>query len=260
MRRGALTARARRGALTARARRGALTALPVAATALALSSPAQASNRRIGIGDFKWSEPVVNIDLGEHVTWYWIGPDTIHSVTGYSPNDAGTDSDPKTSLPRHNLGDTFSHTFDAPGTYLFRCKLHRFVRGEVVVSSTPGDPVGEPDRIPSNHFDLKPPVVGSIRLDRHSFRHRGTAMRFALDERAHVDADYYRLTPRGGRVFAGWAQWNGYVGYNDVRFGAARKHFKARPGAYVALIRGTDLSANEGEPKVRKFRILPSAG
>ncbi len=224
--------------------------------ALALAPIAGAANRRVAIGDFKWSLPVVDIDLGEHVTWHWIGPDTIHSITGVSANDLGLDSDPTTSFPRHRVGDSFSLSFETPGTFKFECKLHPFVKGTVVVSSTPGDPVSEPDPVPSNNFDLKPPVVGSIRLDGNSFRNRGTGMHFALDERALIDAEYYRLKPKGGRRFAGWAQWTGYVGYNDVRFGAARKHFRARPGRYVAFIRGTDLSANESKPKVRKFRIL----
>ena len=224
--------------------------------ALALAPTAGAANRRVAIGDFRWSLPVVDINLGEHVTWHWIGPDTIHSVTGVSANDQGLDSDPKTSLPKHRVGDSFRLDFNTPGTYEFECKLHPFVKGTVVVSSTPGDPVSEPDPVPSNNFDLKAPIVGSIRLDGSSFRNRGTGMHFALDERALIDAEYYRLKPKGGRRFAGWAQWTGYVGYNDVRFGAARKHFRARPGRYVAFIRGTDLSANESKPKVRRFRIL----
>lgn len=226
--------------------------------ALAFAPSAGAANRRVAIGDFKWSLPVVDIDLGEHVTWHWIGPDTIHSITGTSTNDQGIDSDPTTSLPRHRLGDTFRLDFNSPGSYEFECKLHPFVRGTVVVSSTPGDPVAEPDPVPSNNFDLKAPVVGSIRLDRTSFRNRGTGMHFALDERTRVDAEYFRLkSDGGGHRFAGWAQWTGYVGFNQVRFGAARKHFRARPGRYIAYIRGTDLSANESKPRVRKFRILP---
>lgn len=241
--------------------RRALAVLAVAAFAsLALAPTAGADNRRVAIGDFKWSLPLVNIDLGEHVTWHWVGPDTIHSVTGTSANDQDLDSDPNTSLPKHKLGDSFRLDFDAPGTYEFECKLHPFVRGAVVVSPTPGDPVSEPDPIPSNNFDLKAPVVGSIRLKSNSFRHRGTGMTFALDERTLVDAEYFRLRPHGGRHFAGWGQWTGYVGYNEVRFGAARKHFRARPGRYIAYIRGTDLSANESKPKARKFRILPARG
>ena len=204
------------------------------AAALALAPAAGAANRRVAIGDFKWSEPVVNIDLGEHVTWHWVGPDTIHSVTGVSANDQDWDSDPTTSLPRHPLGDTYRLEFDTPGAYQFECKLHPFVNGRVVVSSTPGNPNAEPDPVPEINFDLKAPIVGSLRLDSNVFGRRGTGMHFALDERTVVDAEYYRLKRGGGRRFAGWAQWSGHVGFNDVRFGAPRKHFRARPGRYVA--------------------------
>ena len=50
---------------------------------------AGAANRRVAIGHYQWSIPQIHLDLGEHVTWYWVGPDTLHSVTGTSPNDAG---------------------------------------------------------------------------------------------------------------------------------------------------------------------------
>ena len=38
--------------------------------------------RKVAIGHYQWSHAVVHVDLGEHVTWYWVGPDTMHSVTG----------------------------------------------------------------------------------------------------------------------------------------------------------------------------------
>ena len=58
----------------------------------------------------------LNLDLGEHVTWYWTGPDTMHSVTGQPPNAGQWDSDPG-SLPKHNIGDNYQLTFDQPGIY-----------------------------------------------------------------------------------------------------------------------------------------------
>ena len=223
-----------------------------------LAGTAQAANRRVSIGDYKWSIPTVDINLGEHVTWTWVGPDTIHSVTGVSSNAEGWDSDPGNPLPNHDLGFTYQLTFDSPGTYQFQCKLHPLVGGEVIVSSTPGDPITEPDPVPKLTLDTKPADLGGISLDRHQFRHRGTGFHFSLDEPAHVDADYWFLKPQGGRRFAGYSQWNGHVGLNLVRFGAARKHFKARPGRYVAYIRSTDRAGNVTKPKQRSFRLLPA--
>ena len=31
-------------------------------------------------------------------------------------------------------GDSYSHTFDAPGTYPYDCELHGFMKGAVVVT------------------------------------------------------------------------------------------------------------------------------
>ena len=91
----------------------------------------------------------MHVDLGQHVTWYWVGPDTMHSVTGDSPNDLGIDSDPDNPEPMHKVGFTFTVVFTQPGVYKFHCKLHNVVHGEVIVSDTPGTPTTIPTRSPS---------------------------------------------------------------------------------------------------------------
>ena len=60
--------------------------------ALLVPAAAGASNRRISISNYSWSDPEIDLDLGEHVTWYWTGPDLMHSVTGQPPAAAGTSS------------------------------------------------------------------------------------------------------------------------------------------------------------------------
>jgi plastocyanin len=227
----------------------AIAALPVAS--------AGAANRRVAISDYRWSDPDIHIDLGEHVTWYWTGPDTIHSVTGSSANDQGIDSDPNSGVPHHAVGSWFKLTFPQPGTYSFQCKLHPFVRGTVTVSSTPGDPKSEPDAIPPNNVDLTPPTMSEVRLQRTRFRRRrGTVLRVTLDQRAVVDAEIYRLRRGHPRRYAGWRQWKGHVGYNYFGFGRASKHFKARPGRYVALIKATDDTYNVSRPTRVRFTIV----
>jgi plastocyanin len=226
------------------------------AALLALAPTAGAANRRISISNYQWSTIDLQVDLGEHVTWYWIGPDTVHSVTGDSDNDHAIDSDPNNSFPNHDIGDSFQVSFDQPGTYQFRCKLHSVVRGSVTVSDQPGDPVAEPDPVPKSRVDLKAPTLR--RLDLASpIRGRGGQLHFALGERAKVDADYYRLDADGERHFAGWARWSGYVGLNEVRFGGRGKHFRALPGRYRAELRATDRNANTGEPRTVGFEIRP---
>jgi plastocyanin len=236
--------------------RAGLAALAAFVAIAVLAPAAQADNRRIAIGNYQWSDPDLHLDLGEHVTWYWVGPDTIHSVTGDSPSAKGLDSDPDTSLPDHPVGDSFELAFDAPGTYEFACKLHPIVRGTVTVSDLPGDPVSEPDPIPPNQVDDTAPRIRGVSLAESKVRHRGTRLHLALDEDAKLDAELYRLGAGKQRAYAGYQQWRGlHVGFNDVRFGAAGKHFDAAPGRYLAKLTATDRSHNESRIRKLRFRI-----
>jgi plastocyanin len=223
--------------------------------ALVGAASADAANRRVAIGHYQWSLPQIRLDLGEHVTWYWVGPDTLHSVTGTSPNDAGWDSDPGASTPRHDLGDTYQLTFNQPGTYTFQCKLHSSVRGSVIVSNEPGDPNTEVDPVPKLNVDVRPPHLNEVKLSSRKFGRHGTTLRWGVNERSKLDAEYYEVRNGHRGKFAGWHIWRAHVGYNDVSFGGRSKHFRATPGRYMAVIRATDTSNNTGGKKIRRFRI-----
>lgn len=227
-------------------------AVPAAA---ALAPAAEAANRRVAISNYQWSQPEIQIDLGEHVGWYWVGPDVVHSVTGTSDNARGLDSDPETNLPQHPVGDSFALSFDQPGVYSFQCKLHSTVRGTVVVSAEPGDPVAEPDPVPASRVDLVEPQIRHLRLPSASLTGRGGQLHFWLGERAKLDADYFRLGPGGEREFAGWGKWSGYLGLNEIRFGGRGKHFDAPPGRYLAELRATDRENNVSDPRRVRFSI-----
>jgi plastocyanin len=233
----------------------AATAALLGAVTLLGAGAAEAANRRVAIGDYRWSLPQIHLDRGEHVTWYWVGPDTMHSVTGTSPDAAGLDSDPNESTPSHSLGDSFQLGFDRPGTYTFQCRLHSSVRGTVLVSSQPDDPNTEVDPVPRPNFDLRPPHMNEVRLQDRAFGRRGTTLRLGIDERSKIDADYYRLRHGRRAGFAGWRTWRAHVGYNEYSFAARGKRFAAKPGRYVAIIRATDTSQNTGARKLRRFRI-----
>jgi len=237
-------------------RRAVLTALVAGlAVSLAFAATAGAANRRVSIGHYQWSLPQIHLDLGEHVTWYWVGPDTMHSVTGTSDNDRGIDSDKNINTPNHPLGDTFKVTFNHPGLYRFQCKLHPGVRGSVSVSSTPGDPDKEIDPVPKINFDLTPPHLSELKLRSRKFGRDGTTLHLGIDETSKIDAEYYEMR-RGHRVgFAGWHAWRAHVGWNDVRFAGRSKHFRARPGQYMAVVRATDTSNNTAHKIKRRFRI-----
>jgi plastocyanin len=239
----------------ARSARLAGCALATIAAVLAIAPAAEASNRRVSISNYQWSDPAIELDLGEHVTWYWVGPDTMHSVTGESPNALGIDSDQGIGLPQHKIGDSFRVDFDTPGTYSLVCKLHSTVRGTVTVSATPGDPASEQDPVPKSQVDLRPPKIRGLSLDGNPLRGRGGQLHFALDDRAKVDADYYRIDAGGRKHFAGWAQWSAYIGLNEIRFGGRGKHFDAKPGRYLAKLRATDHNGNTSDPRKLRFEI-----
>jgi plastocyanin len=219
------------------------------------AASARAANHRVAIGNYQWSTPQIQLDLGEHVTWYWVGPDTMHSVTGTSANAAGLDSDPDINTPSHPLGDTFQLSFNRPGTYTFQCKLHSSVRGTILVSSKPGDPNTEVDPVPRTNVDLTPPHMSGVKLRSRRFGRHGTTLRFGIDETSKLDAEYYEMRHGHRADFAGWRRWGAHVGYNDVVFGGASTHFRPRPGRYVAVMRATDTSQNTTRKKVRRFRI-----
>jgi len=231
-----------------------LTAL--GAAALLLPSSAAALNTRVSIADYAWSQPRVEVNLGEKVTWDWLGPDLAHSVTGISADASQWDSDPGTDAPAHRAGDGFTVQFTAPGEYFFQCKLHAPVRGEVVVSDVPGDPNSDPGPRPPLNLDLRPPTLGALTLAKRSARgHGGIPFSVQVSERGRLDAEYYRLGPKGRRVFNGYETWKTFIGINHLRLGVRWGHFRARPGRYLAVLRATDEAANESKPLRRSFTI-----
>jgi plastocyanin len=222
---------------------------------LSVTPGARAADAKVAIGHYKWSKDVVHVALGQHVTWYWVGPDTMHSVTGNSDNDLSLDSDPHTSEPHHRLGDKFQLTFDRAGVYEFRCKLHPVVHGEVIVSAIPGNPADDPDPIPPLNVDLMRPTINDTSLTPPRFSTAGTMLHFALDDSSVVDAEIWHVAHGHRAGYAGWTQWRGHIGFNEVPFASRRRHFKPRPGRYVAYLTPTDFFNNVGATRSIHFTI-----
>jgi hypothetical protein len=190
------------------------------------------------------------------VTWDWLGPDLAHSVTGVSANALGWDSDPNTDAPDHRPGDSYTIQFTSPGTYDFQCKLHSFVRGEVVVSDVPGEPNSDPGPQPPLNIDVTKPTLGGVRLKRSTFHSaKGVPTQANISKRGKLEAEYYRVDSKGKRVYNGYATWKSHIGINRFALGARGKHFKGRPGRYHAVLRATDESANESKPITKAFTI-----
>jgi plastocyanin len=229
--------------------------LAVALLSGAFAGSARAADARVAIGHYRWSTPVVHVDLGQHVTWYWVGPDTMHSVTGDSPNDLGIDSDPGNPEPMHKIGFTFTVVFNQPGVYQFHCKLHNIVRGEVVVSDTPGSPGDDPDPIPKPNVNLMRPSISSIHLSPRRFGTRGTTLHYALDARSSIDAEIWHRSGGHRGAYAGWQELHGHIGFNYGPFARRGRHFKPAPGRYVAFLTPTDMFHNIGRTRRLDFTI-----
>jgi plastocyanin len=221
----------------------------------ALAPAAMAANTRVSIAYYKWSQREVHIDLGEQVTWDWLGPDLAHSVTGISSNALQWDSDPRSDAPYHRPGYSYTLQFEQPGTYVFQCKLHPAVRGEVIVSSTPGNPGSNPGPQPPLNIDVIRPVVSKVKLGAHEVRGAaGVSLSARLSEKGRLEAQYYRLSG-SKRSYSGYATWKAKAGTNRLRLGARGKHFEARPGRYEAVLRATDAAANESKPVKVGFSV-----
>jgi plastocyanin len=235
----------------------AVAATAAAALALLGAGTARAADAKIAIGHYQWSDPVVHVDQGQHVTWYWVGPDTEHSVTGISANDLTNDSDPG-RLPNHRIGSSFQLAFTQPGVYEFQCKLHPVVHGEVVVSDTPGNPNDDPDPIPKLNVDLTRPTLSGLLLAPPSFRAAGSTLNLALDDPSLIDAEIWRVAHGHRSTYAGWQTWRAHIGFNYLSFGARTRHFRPAPGRYVAFVRATDLFSNVSATHRIAFRVLPA--
>jgi plastocyanin len=230
--------------------------LATTAAALFAAGVARAADAKVAIGHYRWSHPVVHVDLGQRVTWYWVGPDTMHSVTGISADDAGEDSDPGNSQPDHRLGASFRLSFSQPGVYEFQCKLHPVVRGEVIVSGTPGNPLDDPDPVPKLNVLLIHPTLTRVFLSRPRLPAAGTTLNLALDDPSLIDAEIWHVAGGHRSTYAGWARWRAHIGYNYLPFGGRSPHFRPAPGRYVAFLQATDLFNNVSRIRRVPFTIL----
>ena len=225
------------------------------AVATAFPAAAGAVNTRVSIAYYKWSNTEVHVDLGEKVTWDWLGPDLAHSVTGVSADAKRWDSDPRTDAPFHRAGYSYTIQFNEPGTYTFQCKLHPVVRGNVVVSDVPGDPNSDPGLQPPLNIDVTAPKLGPVKLTKHRAQGgAGIPLSAKVSEKGHLEAQYYRLAG-GHRTYAGFARWKISAGVNHLKLGARWKRFPAQAGRYEAVLRASDGSANESKPVKLSFTI-----
>jgi len=109
--------------------------LPIAILALLLATPAaRAATVQVTVHNFEFSPAVVDVQVGDTVVWTNTGG--THSVT----SDDGTSfSNQAQSAPW-----TFSHTFNAAGSFPYHCEVHITMHGTVNVAG------GGPPSAPAN--------------------------------------------------------------------------------------------------------------
>lgn len=86
----------------------------------------------------------LEVSVGTEVTWTNMDDQVRHTVTSGEPGDGGVPgvSEGESARPDGTFdgdlpdaGDTFSFTFDEPGTYMYFCRVHPSMTGEVVVTN-----------------------------------------------------------------------------------------------------------------------------
>ena len=215
--------------------RRALGLITVLVALLATAAPAGATSAKVALGDFRWSPMDVTVAPGDTVEWFWIGPDTQHSITQMGVEN-GIDSDPGNAAPFHPLGDTFTVKFDQPGTYQFHCKLHALVKGTVRVTDDPSQagPSLEPD----------PQVVGDHRApELTEARWEGSLLKYTLNERARMRMDVMKARPGVDRYFGG-RSFKGHIGWNQYAFDRVLRDRRLKPGSYYVLLTAADAAGN----------------
>jgi plastocyanin len=217
--------------------RGLITAAAIAFGVVA--APAQAAD--VSISNFEFMPPSITIGQGDTVKWTWAGPDTNHSVTSKSGQTDSFDSDPgKTpSSLDHPPGDTFSHTFNSPGTFSYLCKVHSFMTGKVVVNGPAGSDTTAPKL-------SKVSASGGRKCKNGQKKCKGkpTVLRFNLSEPATVKVK----VPKHKAANVTRA---GKAGANTIKFSTS----KLPPGKWTLNLSATDASGNASPVKPVSVKV-----
>jgi plastocyanin len=97
--------------------------LEVRAGAPLVEEKPAAAPDRVAISDFAFAPTTIEVPAGTEVTWLNDDP-TEHTVTS-TTGDFGSDA--------LSTGASFSHRFEEPGTFAYRCAIHPDMTGKVKV-------------------------------------------------------------------------------------------------------------------------------
>lgn len=88
---------------------------------LAMASLAHASTTQVSIKNYSYVPSEITISKGDTVTWK-NDDDVIHDAK-FGDSES----------PDLKKGETYSRTFDKPGTYDYMCTIHPSMKGKVIV-------------------------------------------------------------------------------------------------------------------------------
>ena len=80
---------------------------------------------QIAAKDNKFTPPAIQVPAGTEVTWTFKDRFVPHDIKA----DGFSSGEPQRS-------GTFTHTFDQPGTYSYRCTIHDGMTGRVIVTGS----------------------------------------------------------------------------------------------------------------------------
>jgi plastocyanin len=126
-------------------------AVPLAALTLALTmaAPALAATHGVTAVDYNFSPKTITIRAGDTVLWTNHG-NSNHTVTADSGSFDSSPGCPQSMASCLHPGSSFSHTYGAPGTFPYHCKIHGSAGGVgmsgtvVVLAAGSPPPSGSP--------------------------------------------------------------------------------------------------------------------
>lgn len=102
-----------------------MTTMQMPAASAASVNTAPVATNKVAIQSFAFGPATITVRPGTTVTWTQDDEDQ-HTVTA---DDGSFTSSPLVT------GQTYTHTFTAPGTYHYHCSIHPFMHGTVVVGN-----------------------------------------------------------------------------------------------------------------------------
>lgn len=110
-----------------------------------INNNALAATSSVDINNMAFSPDPVTISAGDTVTWT-----NNDNVTHTTTSDTAGGSEPWNSGNLSN-GQSFSHTFNMPGTYTYHCAIHRSMTGTIIVSAadSTSTPTTQPTATPT---------------------------------------------------------------------------------------------------------------